>query len=1047
MNILCCIAINAQIQQGFVKTPTRRNADGTWRKGEHIQGATVGIQFANKGQQTYISGSNGYFSFDMSSPQFSVSSVTARKGTYTFVDSDFSKKQRLYSKNPLEVLVDDPNVLAKVREESINKERAKLRKQIRAKEDKIEELKAANKITTEECNRMLDQLDQYRKSSEEIVRQIAEVYVTTDYDNLSDFNRLLLQYIEDGNYNHVDSLLKTNGNREGIYADIIRRKEAIRETRENLKKAEAYDAIDTKDFAQRLYYESVLFMQQPMMQDSALHCLKLRADLDTTNVEFVWDYAELARKQKKFSDAELYYKICKRSYQGHNDTVHFATALHYLGVVYIEQGKFDLGEEYFKNALQYREKLYEGDSDEHRKSLTLTLNNLGCLYKDLNKTELAKTYLHLALENVEILFKQNPDIYQEDLARLHVNLGALYNSINDFAYGEKYSKLAIEGCELLFKQNPDAYRAALAMAQMNLGSLYGDLRDYENSKRYRKLAFENYEQLFKENPDAYRAELAMAQMSLGILYFKLHDYENSENHYKLACEHYEQLFVENPDSYRADLAKIHYNLGQLCRNVNDYINSEKHYLLALKHFLLLFSIYPDVYRSELAGTQFDLGCIYCELKDYISGEKFFKQAMENYEQLYNLDPESYHSDVAKTQENLGLLYNRLNDTTNSEKFYKLALQNYDQLVNQNLEDYYEDLAEVQDRLGLLYFKVKDYTKSEKYFLMSIHSREQMYKKHPQAYCDILAKTYEEMSLLCATKDDTVGYDTYLRKALELRLQLYKSHPEENNKANIIDLQNRMVWRLLQKGKISEAINLAQKNYNIDNEDEITIHYLAKTYYCKADSLLKTSDFNNSEKYYTLALELYEKLYADNPDICRVDYTNALWETMLLYGYMNNIEEYDKYLDKTLTICSLLYQSSPEHYKQNIIELKGRRVMSKIMKGYIEEAMSIAEEVYAMDESNEQSRYCLAECYNAKAYECAKQSDYTNAIKSINESITLVPTNANFYDSKGEILLMQGKDKEALEMWKIVLELNPKFLDDYPNGTSLSNGLKEKALIE
>lgn len=59
----------------------------------------------------------------------------------------------------------------------------------------------------------------------------------------------------------------------------------------------------------------------------------------------------------------------------------------------------------------------------------------------------------------------------------------------------------------------------------------------------------------------------------------------------------------------------------------------------------------------------------------------------------------------------------------------------------------------------------------------------------------------------------------------------------------------------------------------------------------------------------------------------------------------------------------------------------------------------------------------------------------------------MPNEANFYDSKGEILLMQGKEKEALKMWQKVLELNPKFLDDYPEGTNLSNGLKAKGLIK
>lgn len=44
----------------------------------------------------------------------------------------------------------------------------------------------------------------------------------------------------------------------------------------------------------------------------------------------------------------------------------------------------------------------------------------------------------------------------------------------------------------------------------------------------------------------------------------------------------------------------------------------------------------------------------------------------------------------------------------------------------------------------------------------------------------------------------------------------------------------------------------------------------------------------------------------------------------------------------------------------------------------------------------------------------------------------------------EILSM---DDEALAMWKKVLELNPNFLDNYPDGTNLSDGLKKLGLIE
>lgn len=74
-------------------------------------------------------------------------------------------------------------------------------------------------------------------------------------------------------------------------------------------------------------------------------------------------------------------------------------------------------------------------------------------------------------------------------------------------------------------------------------------------------------------------------------------------------------------------------------------------------------------------------------------------------------------------------------------------------------------------------------------------------------------------------------------------------------------------------------------------------------------------------------------------------------------------------------------------------------------------------------------------------------DFSKAMRYIDEAIIISPQNANFYDSKGEILLMQGKHEEAFAVWKKVLELNPEFLKDYPDGTNLSNGLKRMGLIE
>lgn len=90
-----------------------------------------------------------------------------------------------------------------------------------------------------------------------------------------------------------------------------------------------------------------------------------------------------------------------------------------------------------------------------------------------------------------------------------------------------------------------------------------------------------------------------------------------------------------------------------------------------------------------------------------------------------------------------------------------------------------------------------------------------------------------------------------------------------------------------------------------------------------------------------------------------------------------------------------------------------------------------------------------ECYNLLAYIYATKKNYNLALNYIDKAIQISSSNidkANFYDSKGEIYLMMGKDDEALKMWNKVMTLNPKYLNDYPQGTELYKKLKAKGKI-
>ena len=584
-----------QTQQGYVKTRGKLAADGkTVVQGERLSNVIVTIENLSPVK----SGTNGTFSFALPAGTNRYRLQGAELKGYTLADPDAIRQTHTYSKDlPLIVVLEDMKQREADLEAARKSVRNVMKREIRKKQDELDSLRDAHAITQAKYDSLVHDFWEYRQSSENLVNEMAERYVSTDYDQLDDFNRQVQAYIELGQLTKADSMIRTKGSLEERFNRVKQYEATIQQQQKTLDNSRQYTQKEKEDLSNDLYRQHLIFLQQPLMQDSALYCLRLRADLDTTNMDAVWGYAYLSHNQKAFYEAEKYYKMFLRAY------------------------------------------------------------------------------------------------------------------------------------EKLFSANPAAYRAALAITQNNLGSLYSDLHDYASSERYYKLALGNLEKHFAANPAAYRAVLASTQNNLGSLYSDLQDYASSERYYKLALENYEKLFAANPAAYRADLASTHWN----------------------------------------------------------------------------------------------------------------------------------------------------------------------------------------MMLLYAETEQIDQYYTSLKKTLDLRRNLYSLYPP-TYKQDIIDYQNRTVLRLLVKGRVDEALALAKENY-------------------------------------------------------------------------------------------------------------------------------------ALDETNETSLYFLARCFNSKAYLFANTADYTQAMSTIDKAIELMPREAVFYYSKGEIMLMQGKEQEALKMWQKVLELNPKFLDGYPEGTDLSNGLKAKGLIK
>ena len=245
--IMCICFANAQTQQGIVKTRGRM-VNGQLVAGTKLPGATITLSFGN----ALVSGNNGGFSFNVPVGK-TYSLVMAKKQGYTLADPEYTRRSFKYSaSNPFYVVLEDENQ----RQADINAATRKVRKtlnaQLEKREEEIEALKAKNKITEKDYQERLKQLYDSQSKSEQLVKEMAERYASTDYDQLDEFNRKIQMYIEEGELQKADSMIRSKGDMEKRVAEYHNVVEANKKVREELEQSEAGAAKTYEDLSQDL---------------------------------------------------------------------------------------------------------------------------------------------------------------------------------------------------------------------------------------------------------------------------------------------------------------------------------------------------------------------------------------------------------------------------------------------------------------------------------------------------------------------------------------------------------------------------------------------------------------------------------------------------------------------------------------------------------------------------------------------------------------------------------------------------------------------------
>ena len=481
-----------------------------------------------------------------------------------------------------------------------------------------------------------------------------------------------------------------------------------------------------------------------------------------------------------------------------------------------------------------------------------------------------------------------------------------------------------------------------------------------------------------------------------------HDFKDAERFYLIA--------LNSSKDNLSRQAAFQNSLGILHCNLHDYAKAEEYYLKALENYTQLFNQNPDAYRADLADTQNNLGLLYYDLHDYAKAEEYMLKALENRTQLFSLNPDAYRAGLAMTQNNLGNLYKNLHDYAKAEEYYLKALENKTQLFNQNPDAYRADLAMTQNNLGALYDDLHDYAKAEEYYLKALENKTQLFQQNPDAYRADLASTQHNLGVLYRNLHDYAKAEEYYLQTLDIYTQLFTQAPDAY-RASLAMTQN--------------DLGILYRNLH---------------------------DYAKSEEYYLKALENRTQLFTQNPDAYRADLAITQHNLGVLYRNLHDYAKAEEYMLKALENRTQLFTQNPDAYRADLASTQNNLGLlfshlhdyAKSEEYYLQ---ALENRTQLFSQNPDAYRASLTGSYNQLAYLYARQNNFTKALETIDKAIELMPEYADYYDSKGEILLMKGDEQEAVKIWQKVLELDPDFLKKYEGGTDFYKQLKEKGLLD
>lgn len=508
-----------QTQMGFVKTAGSYN-----KKGMRLSGVTIRTK---GGHNAVLSKADGTFGIQIQGQEYALQLI--QKQGYELKDLDMIGRRYAYSQTvPLAVVMISTKQLQAIKKRIEDNAYQTAERNYKSNLALLEEQKARNRITIEQYRQEIKDLQDKFEKFQSLIGSLADHYARTDYDDLNTTEQEVNKCIEEGDLERAETLLQQSGFLRRI-SEIEQLKTWGQKTSEEAQNLKEEFLKQQKWSGEKLHQLYLIRLGQ-FDSDSARYFIELRAELDTTNVEWQLDAAEFEREYlSDFKKAQFYNERASRHAESGSNSI--AKCLISMGDVFYYQGQYSDARKLYVEAQKIKEKLF-GETSQDLVEIFCRLGNISAAISQWDKSDALKYYQH----GLEICNSTLGDEHPE-IATCHYGIGLCnftlseLHSVNNSSLAKKEKQKSFESFILaksLWTKKYGGIHTYIAHCDKALGDYYHYQRNFNKAIEYVMQALNMWKKIFGE----YHPKVADSYYALGSIYGSMENYEKCLEYYR-----------------------------------------------------------------------------------------------------------------------------------------------------------------------------------------------------------------------------------------------------------------------------------------------------------------------------------------------------------------------------------------------------------------------------------------------------------------------------------------------------------------------------------